>query len=234
MEEVTAQLFPQSSSRPSYLTGIFNHGVYAKSQFSSVHIGLASAFLGPARSSASQDGQSPTSVLAEKIICCPELNASYMSSQEILHVQLQKLAVNAVINPLTAIFNCFNGEIFQSAAKRLLIDRVIAEISAVILSILASDRTPLDPEVQRRFSPEQLTNVVYGIGEQTSKNISSMRQDVLAGRRTEIDYINGYIVGRGNAFGIPCPINAKIVAFVKEKRSLSDAQISHEFFGNPI
>ena len=48
---------------------------------------------------------------------------------------------------------------------------------------------------------------------------SSMGQDVQKGRRTEIDYMNGYIVEQGRRVGIPTPVNAAIVQVVREVES---------------
>ena len=45
---------------------------------------------------------------------------------------------------------------------------------------------------------------------------SSMGQDVEKGRRTEIEFMNGYIVEEGRAVGVPTPVNAAIVQVVKE------------------
>jgi 2-dehydropantoate 2-reductase len=39
-----------------------------------------------------------------------------------------------------------------------------------------------------------------------------MLQDVLARRRTEIDYINGFLCRRADAAGIPCPLNRALCA----------------------
>ena len=48
---------------------------------------------------------------------------------------------------------------------------------------------------------------------------SSMGQDVEKGRRTEIEYMNGYIVEQGRRVGIPTPVNAAIVQVVKQVES---------------
>ncbi len=45
---------------------------------------------------------------------------------------------------------------------------------------------------------------------------SSMGQDVEKGRRTEIEFMNGYIVEQGRAAGVPTPVNAAIVEVVRE------------------
>ena len=43
----------------------------------------------------------------------------------------------------------------------------------------------------------------------------SMLQDVLKGRRTEIDYLNGYVVRRGKEIGEPTPVNEAISGLIK-------------------
>jgi 2-dehydropantoate 2-reductase len=224
IDEATQQLFSNPESRPRYLAGIFNHGVYATSTFSSVHAGLASASLGPVSTgssrSANMNSQSPT--IADLIVQCPALKATFISEQETLHIQLTKLAINAIINPLSAIFDCFNGEIFQSPRIRILIDLMIEEVSAVILAILRSKTPNIDPLVYERFSVPQLTEIIDRVGEQTAKNISSMRQDLLAKRQTEIEYINGYVVRQGVRFDIPVPLNKKVVGFVKDRRVVAE------------
>jgi 2-dehydropantoate 2-reductase len=45
---------------------------------------------------------------------------------------------------------------------------------------------------------------------------SSMAQDVTKGRKTEIEFMNGYIVDRGREAGVPTPVNAAIVEVVKD------------------
>ena len=48
---------------------------------------------------------------------------------------------------------------------------------------------------------------------------SSMGQDVEKGRRTEIEFMNGYIVDEGRRVGVPTPVNAAIVQVVQEVQS---------------
>jgi 2-dehydropantoate 2-reductase len=42
-----------------------------------------------------------------------------------------------------------------------------------------------------------------------------MGQDMLKGRRTEIEFINGFIVDKGESIGIPTPANAALTDIVK-------------------
>ena len=48
-----------------------------------------------------------------------------------------------------------------------------------------------------------------------SKNISSMQQDLIKGKKTEIDYLNGAVVKLGKRQGIKCPVNEGLVMIIK-------------------
>jgi 2-dehydropantoate 2-reductase len=56
---------------------------------------------------------------------------------------------------------------------------------------------------------------VEAVAEATGPNTSSMLQDVLRKKRTEIDFINGVIVRQGQELGIPVPVNQVLVDLVK-------------------
>lgn len=208
IDEVTSSLFNQPSSRPNYLAGIVNHGVYTTGPFSAVHAGFANTILGPVlpppTEALTSSKREETGFLIQQILAAPMLAASLVSPSELLQAQLQKLAINAIINPLTVIFDCSNGELFQSVAIHVLIQALISEISIVIRATITSRNENVDPAALAKFSPENLKKVISDVGAKTAKNISSMRQDVQAGRETEIDYINGYIAARGAEYGIEC------------------------------
>jgi len=116
-----------------------------------------------------------------------------------------KLAVNSVINPLTALHRCRNGELVTRAD-------------------LAARVAPLCEEVARICAaggfagvaaalPETVAAVIAG----TSGNRSSMLQDVEAGRPTEIDYINGYLLQVAEGHGIEAPCNRELVEEIQRR-----------------
>ncbi|WP_312950164.1 2-dehydropantoate 2-reductase [Superficieibacter sp.] len=115
-----------------------------------------------------------------------------------------KLAVNCVINPLTALYNCRNGDLRQYAP---LIASLCQEIAAVM------EREGF------HTSQENLLYYVYQIIDSTAENISSMLQDIRSQRHTEIDYINGYLLRRARAHGIAVPENTRLFEQVKRKES---------------
>jgi 2-dehydropantoate 2-reductase len=69
------------------------------------------------------------------------------------------------------------------------------------------------------FNPA-LTPVVVGVANKTKDNISSMLADARVGQQTEIDYINGWIVKRGEELGVRCLMNYMLVQMVKGKTTM--------------
>lgn len=115
----------------------------------------------------------------------------------------QKLAVNAAINPLTALHQCPNGTLAQAQFST-----TIANILDELVEVAAYDGIELD----RHFLEER----VYRVIELTAANFSSMHQDVAHHRLTEIEQINGYICNRARAHGLSAPINAQMCQAIKQ------------------
>lgn len=221
VEEVSKTVFPVLATRPRYLAGITSHGVYTQGPFSSIHAGKGAFNIGDV--DAEYHG---TSYITQQILQASILTAKEVSSSELRLLQLEKLVVNAMMNPLTVIFNRRNGELFSSPSISRLMSLLLSEASHVIRSLpeLQNDPTTLD-----RFSMARLHGVVLHVAEITAKNTSSMLQDVRAGRPTEIDYINGYVVRRGEELGIDCNNNKRLSDLVWQVRVINDAEIGQHF-----
>jgi len=56
---------------------------------------------------------------------------------------------------------------------------------------------------------------MYSVAEKTYNNKNSMLQDVLKGKPTEIDFINGQIVEFGKKLGIDVGTNELLTALIK-------------------
>ncbi|AOY88097.1 2-dehydropantoate 2-reductase [Marinobacter salinus] len=123
---------------------------------------------------------------------------------DILSRLWQKLVINAGINPFTAILNCANGEILTSEFYQQNIDSLCSEIAALMAA-----------NGQTKERPQVLRQQIETVAENTARNTSSMRSDTLAGRKTEIDFINGYLVRLGIDAGIPTPVNQMLTEQVK-------------------
>jgi 2-dehydropantoate 2-reductase len=203
------------------MVGIVGHGVYSTAQFSLVHAGIAFTSIGFSQSTSNHDNT--ISTMPELLRTSPPLVTTIYPSDNMLSIQLQKLTINAVFNPLTVVFDCINGEIFTTA-RLPLIRALVAELSNVTQALLSHQ-----PQFLPNFSQDALLDTLDDYAPKIAKNISSMRQDVLAGRPTEIDYINGYVVKKAHEFGIPCPCNEQLVRMVKENERLADKDIDRLF-----
>ena len=116
--------------------------------------------------------------------------------------QWLKLAINCVINPITAIENIDNGQLLDDKFK-LLITALISEIIAVA----ANENI--------NFDFNELQTAILQVAKNTAKNCSSMRSDILQRRKTEIDYINGYMVNLAKKAGLGVPQNERLIQQVK-------------------
>ena len=116
------------------------------------------------------------------------------------HIQLalwQKLAVNAVINPLTAIHQIKNGGLQDPQ-----FNNVIHEICQEVTLVMQSLNMPVTIEALKDNVREVIIN--------TANNYSSMNRDIAAGRPSEIDFINGYIVQQADKLGINVSRNQRL------------------------
>ena len=116
----------------------------------------------------------------------------------------RKLAVNCVINPLTAIKGCKNGDLRDYPQE---VAAICREVAAVM------EREGI------HTSAENLLFYVEQVIESTAENISSMLQDVRAQRHTEIDYITGFLLNRARAHGVAVPENARLFELIKRKEN---------------
>lgn len=110
--------------------------------------------------------------------------------------QWEKLAVNAVINPLTALHDCRNGELLAAGLQDE-VRALAAEVDRVLMA--------LDPDwpCHTLARTEQVAAL-------TAENVSSMRADVRAGRATEIDFINGWLVREAEKRHLSAPLNRRL------------------------
>ncbi|EGR1036826.1 2-dehydropantoate 2-reductase [Vibrio cholerae] len=121
---------------------------------------------------------------------------------EIQQALWRKLAVNCAINPLTAIHQCANGALVAPEFTPL-ITAILDEVTAVMQAEAISGEA------------EELRDGVYQVIQATAANLSSMHQDVFHRRPTEIDFITGYVVRKGEQHGIATPVNSELYQQIK-------------------
>ena len=132
-----------------------------------------------------------------------------------------KLTTNASGNPMQGMTGLGSAGLSEMAAARLIQVHICKEsaqvglaqniqvepISGVSAEVWANaDQGDVMEELDAKFQSRG--------GGQDWK--SSMGQDVVKGRRTEVEYMNGHIVEKGRDAGVPTPVNDAIVRVVKE------------------
>ncbi len=126
-----------------------------------------------------------------------------------------KMIINAAINPLTAILRVPNGALLESEETIGLMRAAALEATAVAQA--KGITLPFPDPVER----------VKQVATMTATNHSSMLQDVLGKRPTEIDAINGKIVEQGQTLSIPTPVNTLLTSLmraIEKNYSVEDAQ----------
>jgi 2-dehydropantoate 2-reductase len=116
--------------------------------------------------------------------------------------QWTKAIFNASTNPVGALTGLAHGEICDFEPTRRLISGLIDEGKAVAGAL----------GIELDHDPEEMVDHAARVAHDHK---ASMTQDVLAHRRTEIDFLNGAIVERGEEDGVPTPLNRAIWALVK-------------------
>lgn len=83
---------------------------------------------------------------------------------------------------------------------------VLADVIAECRAVAAADGVAL---------PESLEADVASLARTMPTQRSSTAQDLARGRPTEIDHLNGYVVRRGEALGVPTPVNRVLLLLVR-------------------
>lgn len=113
-----------------------------------------------------------------------------------------KLLINAVINPVTALLGVKNGDLLRSR-----------EVMQTMQALLAEGM-----ELARRLDipvSDSLWEQILKVCEATKDNRSSMLQDLEQGRRTEIDWINGGLLKAADKVGMDLRVHRAIYGLVK-------------------
>ena len=118
-----------------------------------------------------------------------------------------KLVWNCALNAISALGRAKYGQISASEDARRVVQDVVQEVFAVARA--AKIRLP------GLETPEAAFAGAMKIASQMSGALSSTGQDLLRGKRTEIDSLNGYIARRGSELGVPTPVNHALYALVK-------------------
>jgi 2-dehydropantoate 2-reductase len=123
-------------------------------------------------------------------------------SEDIRRSKWEKMCWNCVFNPITVLINDKVAKALDHPEMMGVIRQIVEEVAAVSAAL----KVPLAPDMAEKTV--QVTQSIRDIH-------TSMYDDWKAGRPSEIDWLNGYVVRKGRELGIPTPVNEALTALVK-------------------
>jgi 2-dehydropantoate 2-reductase len=125
------------------------------------------------------------------------------STGEVLKEIWSKLALNCCTLPTTALLRFLAGQLIEHEGTLALMRGILREVVQV------ANAQGIALEFDERWE------MISGLCHRSAGAKSSMFQDIDAGRRTEIDVVNGAIVDAGKRLGIATPLNDAMVWLVR-------------------
>jgi 2-dehydropantoate 2-reductase len=165
-------------------------GAYKKELHHVVHAGLGLTQYGPL---------TPAAATTNLDINC-QLKTKYIP--DIQPILIQKLAINCAINGLTCIYNCHNGELLDQGVRQNHLLNLCKEIQISLDKLLPENICVYERACE--------------IAKSTAKNISSMRQDIINRKPTEIKFMNGYLNTLNTHTGANMPFNLDLIEKIKQ------------------
>jgi 2-dehydropantoate 2-reductase len=124
-----------------------------------------------------------------------------------------KILYNAALNPLGAILECTYGRLAENSQTRRIMDAIIDEI----FGVAEAHGIALNWKSSADYKDHFYTRLVPP----TARHYPSMYYDVKAGKRLEIDSLNGAVVRLAQAKGIAVPVNETITGIIKAKEAMT-------------
>ena len=131
-----------------------------------------------------------------------------------------KLTVNCMANPIAGLSGLGSAEVRSEPVPR----RIAIHVAAEAITVGRAAGHEVEPIYG--IAPQRFVDAAAGRGlsdverdlSASAKHLAggrpSLLQDVLKGRRTEIDYLNGYVCEQGRRHGIKTPVNDAVVELI--------------------
>lgn len=160
-------------------------GAYKPDAYTLVHAGFGENHIGPLNNLASQTDIKQW--LPETV---------FYWHDKIEPILWKKLLINCAINPLTVVYQCNNGQLIDNPIYHQHMKAICCELDSLTAELQLSlpDALPL---------AEAICKVTYD-------NYSSMYQDFKHGRKSEVEFITGFLVRTCQQHGIKCSENESL------------------------
>jgi len=190
-----AQALAHRLGRDRTLGGITTHGAWRDD--TGIHwVGRGSITIG------SLDASAPSANTERLTGVLDQAGLSPEWSQDINRTIWIKLLVNVAINPVCSISGVRNGALLEVP------DLWSQAISAMSEAAMVATASGVD------VSELDLEELLREVATNTADNRCSMLQDIMAGRKTEVDQLCGAVVEMGESVGVPTPRNEMLHALI--------------------
>jgi 2-dehydropantoate 2-reductase len=172
------------------------------------HTGRGDLVLGASRADAARPGVAQR--LAEVAELFGAAGIACPLSDDIDAALWTKLVINCAFNAVSALGRARYGRMAREPGIRALMEGTVRESVAVA----RASGVALDER--------KLIDAVWGVADALALQYSSTAQDILRGKPTEIDALNGFVAARAAALGIDVPLNRTLHALVKLREGGDD------------
>ncbi|PYI17139.1 6-phosphogluconate dehydrogenase C-terminal domain-like protein [Aspergillus violaceofuscus CBS 115571] len=227
MEEINRHCYPDPETRPHFMQGVFTHYIRRRKRgFQFYHAQLGTLVLGvppqdgrlsPAEADKiywTQSWADSTRYLMRMLTTTAPLVATAAAPTDLLLTQLEQIAIQSVLQPLTALMGFTNGATLYNYHFTRVMRLLLLETCSIIAAL---PEVRAIPGMDVRFGPERIRRMITQVAERTAGQESNMLRDINANRITEIQFLNGYIVRRGEELGVKPVMNYLIQALIQGK-----------------
>ena len=226
LSKILSPQTPSTTNNPiSLALATTTHGAYLSEPHRLVHAGVGMTFLEQQQQQQQQpmDNDNNNNNNDDMVDLWNQagLNCTSLPSQQMDSMLWNKLAANCVINPLTSIFRCTNGELLLEPSFPELKEDILKEVAGVAVG-MAETTSAIGGDDAKNSSVvptiDEMRNFVAQTIRDTHNNRSSMYQDIIMGHQlqTEIGHLNGYVVRKGKEMGKDCPANEEMCSRIAE------------------
>jgi 2-dehydropantoate 2-reductase len=184
------------------LAGITSHGATSLGPGQVRHAGQGDTFIGYGFPQGESDPEKDPYLNRVKML----LDKAGFATKVVPKIEnliWSKLLINIGINALTALTHLPNGRLIEYSGTKEILEEAVQE------GLWVGEKKGIE------FIYSDPLDQVKKVCRLTSANVSSMLQDVLKKKKTEIDFLNGVILREGQRYGIPVPTNSLLTRLVK-------------------
>ncbi len=200
------QIIGEIVGRDRVIGGVTNHGATLLGWGHIRHAGKGETIIGKTDGKASGQLEDISAILNKA-------GFETVISKDIDAVIWSKLIINVGINALTALTRLNNGRLIEYEGTKDIMRLAVFE--AVKIAKVKRIKLIYDDPIEK----------IESVCKATAGNVSSMLQDVLNKKRTEIDFINGAVVKWSQSLNVPTPVNYTLTNLIKTVEASYELQV---------